>query len=254
MTGSNGAALIPNFGNVLVAALWAVSATLSASSAVLAQAGPPLITDDPGTPGDGNWEVNVAVTYERSRQERLLEAPLLDVNYGVGEHVQLKFEVPWVFGEDREVHERLSEFGSPEFGVKWRFLDEDAAGVAASVYPKLELDTPDVRFLVPIQVARHFGPWGVGAEVGYSIVEAGEDEWIYGVAASYGVSKRLELVGEIHGEADADFDEDQLVFNLGFRYGLRDDLRLLFAAGRSLRMSGDDEPDLLLYAGLQFTF
>ena len=27
---------------------------------VLAQGGPPLITDDPGTPGDGHWEINIA--------------------------------------------------------------------------------------------------------------------------------------------------------------------------------------------------
>ena len=242
---------------LLPAALGALSVTLNAGAgAAVAQGGPPLITDDPGTPGDGNWEVNLAVEYERSRRERLLEAPLLDVNYGLGERLQLKAEVPWVFGEDREADERLSEFGGAEFGVKWRFLDEDAAGIAASVYPQLELDWPGVRFLLPVQVARHFGPWGVGGEVGYNVVEGDEDEWVYGVAASYEASERLELVGEVHGEADADFDEDQLVFNLGFRYGLTDDLALLFAAGRSLRESGggDDEPDLLLYGGLQFTF
>jgi hypothetical protein len=27
---------------------------------VHAQGGPPMITDDPGTPGNGQWEINVA--------------------------------------------------------------------------------------------------------------------------------------------------------------------------------------------------
>ncbi|MFZ1132916.1 MAG: hypothetical protein WAN38_19210 [Terriglobales bacterium] len=30
------------------------------SQPCVAQGGPPYIGDDPGTPGDGNWEVNVA--------------------------------------------------------------------------------------------------------------------------------------------------------------------------------------------------
>jgi hypothetical protein len=230
------------------------SVTILGSGVALAQGGPPLITDDPGTPGHGNWEVNLAVTYERSRQVRVLEAPLLDVNYGVGDHLQLKFEVPWAVEDDLEANKNPSGFGNPEFGVKWRFLDQNHAGVAASIYPKLELDTPDVPFLMPVQVARQFGRWSFGAEVGYRVVETEDDEWIYGIAASYETSRWLELVGEVHGEADVDFDQDQLVFNLGFRYRLTDGLGLLFAAGRSLRASGDDEPDLLLYGGMQFTF
>lgn len=237
----------------LLIALAGLLAALRATT-VLAQGGPPLITDDPGTPGDGNWEVNLAVTYEHLRDESVLEAPLLDVNYGLGDRLQLKAEVPWVFQDSLEAGERLSEFGSPDLGVKWRFVDEEQAGVAVSVYPQLQLNTPDVEFVVPVQVARHFGRWGVNGEVGYNFVEADEDELIYGLAASYDVSDELELLAEFYGESDVDFEEDQLVFNLGFRYGLNDNLRLLFAAGRSLRESGADEPDLLVYAGVQLTF
>jgi hypothetical protein len=51
------------------------------------QGGPPLITDDPGTPGDGKWEVNAAFTHERAGRERVYEAPLLDVNCGLGDHI-----------------------------------------------------------------------------------------------------------------------------------------------------------------------
>jgi len=34
---------------------------LMASACAHAQGGPPMLTDDPGTPGDGKWEVNIAV-------------------------------------------------------------------------------------------------------------------------------------------------------------------------------------------------
>jgi len=60
--------------------------------AVLAQGGPPLITDDPGTPGDGKWEINVAFEAEKRGTQRSYAIPLLDINYGLGDRIQLKYE------------------------------------------------------------------------------------------------------------------------------------------------------------------
>ena len=36
-----------------------------------AQGGPPLITDDPGTPGNGKWEINIPFTFERTREKKI---------------------------------------------------------------------------------------------------------------------------------------------------------------------------------------
>lgn len=55
-----------------------------------------MLTDDPGTPGAGRWEINLAFTVEKDGEERLFEAPLLDVNYGVGDRIQLRYEIPWI--------------------------------------------------------------------------------------------------------------------------------------------------------------
>lgn len=63
---------------------------LMVPAGALAQGGPPLITDDPDTPGPGHWEINLASLFERSQPQRRLEAPLADVNYGVGQRIQLK--------------------------------------------------------------------------------------------------------------------------------------------------------------------
>jgi hypothetical protein len=54
-----------------------------------AQGGPPMITDDPGTPGNGNWENNLAIVFEHRHNETSIETPEIDLNYGVGEHIQL---------------------------------------------------------------------------------------------------------------------------------------------------------------------
>jgi hypothetical protein len=61
-----------------------------------AQGGPPLITDDPDTPGPGHWEINIAVLMEKIHSERRVEVPRVNLNYGVGRRIPLKFEMPWV--------------------------------------------------------------------------------------------------------------------------------------------------------------
>ena len=60
------------------------------SPAVLyAQGGPPMLTDDPDTPGSGNWEINLAYIEERNRLERFRSVPHVDVNYGLGSESSL---------------------------------------------------------------------------------------------------------------------------------------------------------------------
>ena len=60
----------------------------------LAQGGPPMLTDDPGTPGSGVWEINTAYLEQRTTEERVRSFPHVDFNYGLGEHVQLKLRWP----------------------------------------------------------------------------------------------------------------------------------------------------------------
>src|SRR5436190_22594246 len=90
---------------------------------LLAQAGPPLLTDDPNTPGKNHWEINIAAIIVQRRTERLLSTPLLDINYGVGERIQLKAEIPWMVLQSRSGGQTQTGSGSANLGVKWRFLD-----------------------------------------------------------------------------------------------------------------------------------
>ena len=50
-----------------------------------AQGGPPMITDDPETPGNGKFEINLAVAFERRPHEISLDVPAIDINYGWGD-------------------------------------------------------------------------------------------------------------------------------------------------------------------------
>jgi hypothetical protein len=229
-----------------------------------AQGGPPLITEDPGTPGDGRWEINLAFTVEKLRTETLFEAPLLDINYGLGERIQLKYEIPWVF-RDEDGDGTKSGLGNSEIGVKYRFLDEERHGVSMSIYPQFSFNNPTsseerglvdpgTELVLPLQVARRLGPVELSLELGYSLIERGADEWIYGLAAAWPIAERIELLGEVHGVARRDFDEGVLVFNLGGVLEVHENVNLLLSAGRSFRESSTTEPGLLAYLGFRFAF
>jgi hypothetical protein len=58
-----------------------------------------MLTDDPDTPGSGNWEINVGYIEERNKLERLRSVPHVDVNYGLGERIQLKYEIGWLHAD-----------------------------------------------------------------------------------------------------------------------------------------------------------
>ena len=102
--------------------LLAMLAALSLPAA--AQGGPPFITNDPGTPGDGNWEINIMTYSERHPAARIFNAPILDLNYGVGSRIQLTYEVPYLV-EGTNGGPTHSGLGKSLPGVKWRFYDSD---------------------------------------------------------------------------------------------------------------------------------
>ena len=46
-----------------------------------------MATDDPGTPGDGKWEINLGVIGTHQRDGWLVDVPDADINYGLGDHI-----------------------------------------------------------------------------------------------------------------------------------------------------------------------
>ena len=230
---------------------------------VVAQGGPPLLTDDPETPGNRHWEINVAWTLSQKQNERLFAIPLIDINYGLGQHIQLKAEVPWLVLRGRGAKTQ-SGIGSANFGVKWRFLDKDRHGFAMSTYPQLEIRTSasSVRrglieqggeLLLPVEISRELGSVTLNGELGYQVVQRDKDEVLYGLVVGDEINKRLELVGEIHGTAKRNFADNELIFNVGGRFKMSKHYTLLFSTGRSLR-TVTGQPTLLAYVGCQFNF
>jgi hypothetical protein len=231
---------------------------LTVASAGHAQGGPPYLTDDPGTPGPKRWEINLALTLDRRQAEYLLQAPDIDINYGVGNRIQLKYETAWsiagVSGESKK-----SALGNSHFGIKWRFLARESAPLDVSTYPQFDFNPISSEefglldrgseLLLPVEIARSFGHLDVDAEIGYKVAFGEPDSFIYGVIAAHSIG-RVTAGAEIHGVASDDPSDDELVFNVGVVVELTRHHNLLASMGRSLRGSSA-EPDLLAYLGVQ---
>jgi hypothetical protein len=227
------------------------------------RAGPPLEFDDPDTPGAGNWEINLASTMEK-RADQWEFKPQLDLNYGWGERVQLKLKPRLVLLDAPDEGSRAGA-GNIQFGVKWRFLDEDKHGFAMSIYPQVDFNPPGrsiARGLVddgqdlflPFQLARTFGRTRLYADAGYNWREGRKDEWIAGVAAEFRLADRFTVMGELRDIAEADFNEHELFFNTGFKWKLHEHWTLLAAAGRTIHEPDAERSAVFSYLGIQLIF
>jgi len=85
-----------------IAPLLYVRASLTRfSSMSLAQGGPPFRSDHPDTPGNRHWKVNTVLVGERNPSEGLYSVPNIDVNYGLGNRILFKYELPLAVEESR---------------------------------------------------------------------------------------------------------------------------------------------------------
>jgi len=234
------------------------------SFAIFAQGGPPLLTDDPGTPGNRNWEINVASTQFVSPGENEIEMPLLDINYGLGDRIQLKYEVPYLLDQDAGGPYR-SGLGNSLLGVKWRFYQQsDEKGWNISTYPQVEVNNPDnslprglvdrgPRFLLPVEITKVFGPVELNFEGGYWWTQEASNERILGLAVGHQFTKRFEGLSEIYDDVILGGTARSTTFDIGGRYEFHKGLLILFMAGRRIIGSGpvNGQPSLIGYLGLQ---
>ena len=229
-----------------------------------AQGGPPMITDDPGTPGDKKWEINLALAFEHRPGETAFDLPAIDLNYGVGEHIQLTLQGGPALLK-RNGHGLIGGLGGTEAAVKWRFLDQqqNGAGFDMSMFPRVifnvvsssarrGLSQDGTRFQIPFQMARTFGRWHADFEFGPHVSSVGRSEWLYGVVAGLDASKRTLLMAELHGTSRMNFTSDVLTVNVGVHHEFSATRILIVSLGREIR-----SPDPLAtigYFGMQLIY
>jgi hypothetical protein len=250
----------------------------------LAQGGAPFLSDDPDTPGKNHWEVNTGFISERNPMGGSYKTPNVDVNYGVGSRIQLKFEIPWSVEEMRgDPSHTAAGLGNSLLGVKYRFYQrhskthvrdgEREIKFSASIYPQLELNNPTrsvargiaepaPQLLLPLEGNVRIGWLRMSGEVGYRFASKGvPNSWIRGVVAGHEFKKDTELYLEVYDQQDVRgpagtprFRESTVGIGGRLPIDRRQSLRLIGMAGHGLVQAtpANGQPSWIAYVGIQF--
>ena len=230
-----------------------------------AEGGPPLITDDPGTPERGHWEINLGFTYAQAQHEINVNTPLVDVNYGVLENLKVGFQIPWESTVASDTGHHPSGLGGSSAGMKWRFLDEEKNKVSMSIFPQLQFGWHSFKFshdnepdqthlLLPFEVAKKLGPVEVGFEYGVDLQHAHKPRDFSGVTLSHEFKERIKLLGEVRETSDLTLRQLNWIVNGGFNLKINKTIAILGSVGTTVKRADKDQPRLFSYFGIQFKF
>jgi hypothetical protein len=246
---------------LLASLLCALAFSLAASPAK-AQGGPPYYTNDPGTPGNKQWEINLGYMPFLYNGASTTHTPDVDINFGLGDRIQLTFENAWL-RDYVEPGPAKYGLGQDQLGVKWRFYDNPKNGWAISVFPQVSLNNPDTSvkqgitprgasLILPVEFSKKLGPIDLNWEAGYNLVHLGSDGWIAGVVAGHEFTKNFEMDAEFYSVGAYNPQVSAETLGVGARYKIHPPFILLLMAGRSVAPAKNGQPYFVGYFGMQF--
>jgi len=254
---------------------------VSGASLLHAQGGPPFITDDPGTPGNKHWEINFGWEADHNPANAYYETPDVDMNYGWGDRIQLKYELPMAVYTDpnNTTHAGL---GESLLGIKWRPYEYHKSGEPKSdenmlfslgTYPQASINNPTSavrrgivengpQYYLPMEFTAKTGWVNWNGEVGHwfgnKLIPS---RWGRGLIAGHEFNDSTELYAELYDLQDANKigtvpKQRELTLDMGGRQSLNksNTIRLLFMGGRAIQAvtRQNSEPSWIAYLGVQF--
>ena len=226
-------------------------------SKIFAQGGgPPMITDDPGTPDVGGLEINLSFNSDFKKQKKEFEIPLLDINYGYNDRTQLKLEFPYL--ASKIASEKFdNRIGNVKVGIKYRFLDEEVYNFAFSIYPQVEISTESDGsqiFIFPVQLEKSFGKVVIGTDLGYEYSKDHPDYVFNGILLGYGLSPSFGIIGEIAFLADSkSLGDVEGLINFGIVYEFDETFKFISSFGTGIITPDDgSKTRFISFIGMQF--
>ncbi len=220
-----------------------------------------MVTDDPHTPGDGHWELNLATTGSQSPRRREIEWFDADINYGLGDRVQLKLDVPWTSVHVAGARAHAGP-GTLSLGVKWRWLDrDDGSPLAVSTFPQYftswsafsrrhDIASPNDEFFLPVEVATEVGGFDLDAELGRDFIAHEPDQWALGFVAGHSCGAAVDCLAEIRRTEAPHLGQTLVNFGLTWRWS--ESLVGLASAGRDVGPRSAERRQWLFYLGVQW--
>lgn len=234
----------------------------AACAMMAALALPAAATEDTDTPGPGHWENNLGISAERAHGSWRLALPEAEMNYGVGDTVQLVLGLPYV-----RVHDKGSDwssgFGNFTAGAKWRFFEDAEGGTAMAIFPRLTwnaksstasrgLETRGYALQLPLVIGYRKGGTGFYAELEHNVVQEGPNEWQAGLKVLHQCLPQLECRVELE-HSRVPRDGGQTTVRAGGKWKFNEGLVLNASIGRDIGGGTlEGRRGMVLYLGLQF--
>jgi len=241
---------------------FAVTFTLTLFPCVNAYAVHPLISDDAGTMGTGNFELEANIEYENDNGDSVTQFGAI-LSAGIRENIDLVISAPYQFLRTKEEGEVVEDDGISDILVelKWKFYEKD--GLSFALKPGIILPTGDedkglgdgnAAYSLFFVASKELEPVNIHFNLGY--IKNGKelrDVWHYSLAAEYSVSKPLTLVANIGGETNPDRESNvhPLFLLGGMIYKINENFSIDFGIKTGLNKA---EADYTVLAGIIVDF
>lgn len=235
----------------------------------------PLITDDAGTEGRGNFLVEINSEFAHDDEAGTEETGgelALSLAAGLRDNLDLVLGLPYAWSEVEEGGAVTSDedgVSDASVEVKWRFLERE--GLALALKPGISLPTGDeekglgngkVSYSLFFIATKEFEKWALHANLGYARNEfslTADDEanrhdiWHASIAAEAGLAENLTAVANIGIETNEDRASDtHPAFAIaGIIYSLSENVDLDVGIKAGLTKP---ETDLAILAGMAISF
>ena len=239
----------------------------------------PLITDDTGTQGKGEFlfELNCQASYDREKssddtgtnimtksRESEVKAAL---TYGIIDNVDIILGFPYQWKKEKEndaIKSDVSGIADMSLEVKWRLFDKDGFSIALKPGLTLptgvkdkDLGTGKVTGSLYFIATKEVNPLAFHLNLGYkrneNQMEQREDIWHASLAGEYKVIQNLKFVANIGAERNTDKSSNtHPAFILGgFIYSIRENLDTDFGIKIGLN---ETEKDITFLGGIALRF
>lgn len=220
------------------------------------------VTDDTDFVEYGHYQIYFFSAATHVKRGATGTAAGVEINYGPTPETELSVTLP--FDYDTQAGTTHMGMGAAEFGVGYRFIDEDEAGWTPQVifYPAIEVPLggnhaagEPVREFIPLWLQKSFGAWTSYAGGGYwnNPGHQNRNFWFFGWAVLRQVSPDLQLGAEIfHQTADTMGGQSSTGLGIGALYDLNEHFHLVgsFDTGLTNRRQTNE---FSYYAALEWT-
>jgi hypothetical protein len=234
-----------------------------------AYAAHPLITDDTGTAGKGNFELEIGAEYGHEDEDGVTDnsteiVPV--ITYGIADNLDIELCFPYQYLKTKDAETTITEDGisDVEIDLKWRFYEKD--GLSFALRPLISLPTGDeerglgagrATYSLLLFATKEIKPWAFDLNLGYKRNENKVDErrdiWHASLASRLEVVKDLAAVADIGVETNPDKNSDaHPAFILGgIIYSTSKNFELDFGVKGGLNKP---EADYSILTGITFRF